>query len=129
MNTDNTQTMVETKVEKRGRKRNPALLRTIYLNADNTPRTKGAPKVGSSIKAVDVQYSVKNSEFNYQTTPFTNERMEVVGPRQPRTKKVVVISNVQPATVEAIAPVAEVAPVAMEVASAEVEPAAYTVPN
>lgn len=98
----------------RGRKRNPANIRTIYLNADNTPRKKGAPKVGSQVKAVDVQWSVKNNEFNYNTTPFTNERMVTISERQPRKAKVVnVIAAVPvaPVAAPAIAEVVEAAPV------------------
>lgn len=97
---------------KRGRKIDPTKLKTITLNLDKTLKKRGAPKVGELLLQVDIQRNIKTSTFNYQTTPFTNEREIVVGERKPRIKKVVQIiePQIQPENPEP-APVNQGAPV------------------
>jgi hypothetical protein len=88
-NEDNNGTVnaVETVVKKqRGRPANPNAFRTIRLDANNRPMGKGASKIGSTVKCVDVQRSVKNSEFNYSTTSFANERTMTIPARAKANK-------------------------------------------
>ena len=88
--------------KKVGRPVNPLCIRTIFLNADKTPRGKGSPRPLSEIVAIDVQRSVKNSEFKYGVTPQTNERTIIVPARQKRATVKVVVNQPNP-----VAPVAE----------------------
>ena len=95
MNTEQNMTVtVETK--QRGRKRNPALIRPIYLDNSNRIRGKGAPKPGSQVKVVYVQTSVKNSEFVYGVTPIAREETVTVPAR--KYKKVTVATVTTGAT-------------------------------
>ena len=83
-----------------GRPRSENCVRTIYLTADKTPRSKGAPKPGMEVLAIDVQRSIKNSEFNYLTTPFTNERTVIVPARVYKPKANVEVIQPQKTVVE-----------------------------
>ena len=84
-----------------GRPRLDSCVRTIYLTAEKTPRLKGAPVPGSQVLAVDVQRSIKNSEFDYLTTPFTNERVVTVAARVYKSKPLVEVIQPQKTVVEA----------------------------
>lgn len=97
---------VETK--QRGRKRDENRLRPVFLNEDGTVRGKGARPVGKTIRAAFVQTSVKNSEFNINTTPIHHFEDVVVPARNYKPKANVTVNTatqnetVEPTPVETV---------------------------
>ena len=83
--TNETVNAVETVSRSPGRPRDNAKLRPIRLDSQNRPMGKGAPKLGE-VRVVWVQRAIKNSEFNFETTPIARSETIMVGPRNKSNK-------------------------------------------
>lgn len=76
--------MPENIKNKRGRPVNPNLTKIIVLDAETKkPMGRGRPSASKKLIKVTVQKSVKPSEFDWNTTKYSNiEEVEATKPRQ-----------------------------------------------